>query len=125
MYFFIRWLTAALALLVADAIIPGIEVAPNAQWFIALTAAVIGLVNALIRPALRLLACGYILPTLALFSLVVNGLALWASSYVAINWFNLPFEVHGFWAAFWGAVVISVATVTISLSFRDREPTTY
>jgi putative membrane protein len=125
LYFFIRWVAATLALLLAQAIVPGIEVASNAQWFFGVTAAVIGLVNALIRPVLKLLACGFILPTLVAFSLVVNGLVLWLSSTIAVNQLNIPFQIHGFWAVFWGALAVSVVTAVLSLTFRDREPTTY
>jgi putative membrane protein len=119
----IGWLIAALALFLAAWIVPGIEVARNA-WWIYVMAAVLGLVNALIRPVLKLLSCGLIILTLGLFSLVINGLTLWLSSYVAVNWFHVGFYVHGFWAAFWGALIVSVASVILHALFRFKEPTT-
>lgn len=116
----IRWLVAALALFLAAWIVPGIEVAPNAWWVFAVMAVVLGLVNAVIRPVLKLLSCGLIILTLGLFSLVVNGLTLWLASSIAVNWFHVGFYVRGFWAAFWGALIVSVATVILSALFRDR-----
>jgi len=117
----IRWLIAALALFLAAWIVPGIKVAPNAWWVYAVMAVILGLVNALIRPLLRLLSCGLIILTLGLFTLVINALTLWLSSSVAVHWFHVDFYVHGFWAAFWGALIVSIATVVMSALFRDTE----
>jgi putative membrane protein len=116
----IRWLIAALALVLAAWIVPGIEVENNAWWVFAVMAVVLGLVNALIRPVLTLLSCGLIILTLGLFSLVINGLTLWLSSSIAVNWFHVGFYVRGFWAAFWGALIVSIATVILSALFRDK-----
>lgn len=117
----IRWLIAALALFLAAWIVPGIEVAPNAWWIYAVVAVILGLVNALVRPVLKLLSCGLIILTLGLFTLVINGLTLWLSSSIAVNWFHVGFYVRGFWAAFWGALIISIATVIMSALFKDKE----
>lgn len=119
MHLLIRWLIAALALVLAAWIVPGIEVADKAWWVVAVMAVVFGLVNALIRPVLKLLSCGLIILTLGLFSLVINALMLWFSSWIAVNWLHVGFHVHGFWAAFWGALIVSIATVLLSALFRD------
>lgn len=116
----VRWLIAALALFLAAWIVPGIAVENNAWWIFAAMAVVLGLVNAIIRPVLKLLSCGLIILTLGLFSLVINGLTLWLSSVIAVNWFHVGFYVHGFWAAFWGALIVSIATVVLSALFRDK-----
>ncbi len=120
----IRWLIAALALFLAAWIVPGIRVAPNAWWVYAVMAVVLGLVNALIRPVLKLLSCGLIVLTFGLFSLVINALTLWLSSYIAVHWFHVDFYVRGFWAAFLGALVVSVASLILHALFRDKEPAT-
>ena len=117
----IRWLIAALALFLAAWIVPGIEVASNAWWIYAVMAVILGLVNALIRPLLRLLSCGLLILTLGLFTLVINALTLWLSSSIAVHWFHVGFYVRGFWAAFWGALIVSIATVIMSALFKDKE----
>lgn len=117
----IRWLIAALALFLAAWIVPGIKVAANAWWIYAVMAVILGLVNALVRPVLKLLSCGLIILTLGLFTLVINALTLWFSSAIAVHWFHVDFYVHGFWAAFWGALIVSIATVIMSALFRDKE----
>jgi putative membrane protein len=119
----IRWLIGALALFLAAWIVPGIKVAPNAWWVYAVMAVILGLVNALIRPLLKLLSCGLIILTLGLFTLVINALTLWLSSSLAVHWFHVDFYVRGFWAAFWGALIVSIATVIMSALFRDTERT--
>lgn len=116
----IRWLVAALALFLAAWIVPGIEVEPSAWWVFAAMAVVLGLVNAVIRPVLKFLSCGLIILTLGLFSLVINALTLWLASSIAVNWFHVGFYVRGFWAAFWGALIVSIATVILSALFRDQ-----
>jgi len=117
----IHWLISALALFLAAWIVPGIEVAPNAWWIYAVMAVVLGLVNALVRPVLKLLSCGLIIVTMGLFTLVINALTLWLSSSIAVRWFHVGFHVHGFWAAFWGALIVSVATVILSALFREKK----
>lgn len=117
----IRWLIAALALFLAAWIVPGIKVAPNAWWVYAVMAVILGLVNALIRPLLKLLSCGLIIVTLGLFTFVINALTLWLASSIAVHWFHVDFYVRGFWAAFLGALIVSVATLIMHALFRDEE----
>jgi putative membrane protein len=116
----VRWLVASLALFLASWIVPGIEVRPDAWWVFAAMAVVLGLVNALVRPLLNILSCGLIILTLGLFVLVVNALTLLIASSIAVHWFHVGFVIHGFWAAFWGALIVSVATVILSTVFNDK-----
>ena len=68
----LRWLITAIALGAAVLIVPGITVEGDAPLYVAATAVILGLVNALVRPLLRLLSCPFILLTLGLFLFVVN-----------------------------------------------------
>lgn len=100
---------------VAAWIIPGIYVEePHRIWTVVLVALVLGLVNALIRPAVSALSCGLIALTLGLFTLVINALMLWLASWIATEWLELNFHVDGFWNAFLGALVISVVSLLMS-----------
>lgn len=117
----IRWLIAALALFLAAWIVPGIQVAPNAWWIYAVMAVILGLVNALVKPMLKLLSCGLIVLTLGLFTLVINALTLWLASSIAVHWFHVDFYVRGFWAAFLGALIVSLSTVIMSALFKDKD----
>jgi putative membrane protein len=115
----IRWLVASLALFLAAWILPGIEVEPKAWWVFAVMAVILGLVNALVRPLLRLLSCGLIILTLGLFTLVINAVTLMLASKIAVDWLHVGFYVRGFWAAFWGALIVSAATAVMSALLRD------
>jgi putative membrane protein len=117
----IRWVIVAIALVVAMALIPGIRVEDTNAWIaVGVMAVVLGLVNAVIRPILAFLSCGCIVATLGLFMLVINGITLWLSSWVAQNWLNIGFVVDGFWPAFWGAIVVSVVSFVLSLILIDE-----
>ena len=85
-----------------------------------LVALVFGVLNAIVRPVLKLLTCPLLLLTLGLFTLVINGVMLWLTS-VASDVLNLGFHVNGFWAAFFGALVVSVVSIVLSVFVRDEE----
>jgi putative membrane protein len=117
----IRWIITALALVVAAWVVDGIRVEGDAWVAYAVTAAVLGLINAFVRPLLKILTCPLILFTLGLFVLVINGLMLWLASSIAVKWFEIGFYVDGFWPAFWGALIVSVVSMILTLLVRERE----
>jgi putative membrane protein len=117
----ISWIINAVALAAAAYLVPGIAIVGEPAWVaVAIMALIFGLVNALIRPLLKLLTCPLIILTLGLFTLVINGLMLWLSSWIGTQ-FGIGFDVMGFWPAFWGALVISVVSFVLSLVFRDGD----
>jgi putative membrane protein len=63
------------------------------------------------------LSCPLLVLTLGLFALVVNALLLWVTAAVS-NALGAPFQVDGFWAAFWGAFVVSIVSWLLSLFVR-------
>jgi putative membrane protein len=116
----IRWALAALALFITAMIVPGIEVRDSNGWVaVFVMAAVLGFVNAFIRPLLQLLSCGLIIVTLGLFLFVVNALSLWLASWIAVNWFGAGFYVDGFWPALLGSIVVSIVSFVLSLLLPD------
>jgi putative membrane protein len=115
----VRWVISALALFVAAWLVPGIRVFGTAWVAYAVMAAILGLVNALVRPVLKLLTCPLILLTLGLFILVINGITLWLSAWIA-NQFGIGFYVDGFWPAFWGALIVSVITTVLSALVKEE-----
>ena len=115
----IRWTISSLAIFVAAWLVPGISV-DGGGWFIyAIMAIILGLVNAIVRPILKLLTCPLILLTLGLFVLVINGITLWLASAIARNWFDLGFYIDSFWSALLGAAIVSVITVVLSALVRE------
>jgi putative membrane protein len=63
--------------------------------------------------------CLFYVLTLGLIALVVNGLLLWLASWVADK-LSLPFHITGFWAAFWGALIVSVVGWLLGVLVPDR-----
>jgi putative membrane protein len=114
-------LFTAIALGAAVLLVPGIRVAGDAPLYVAATALVLGLVNAFIRPVLRMLSCPFVLITLGLFMLVINAFTLWFSAYVAVTYLRIPFYVDGFFPALAGGIVISVVSWVLNVLFPDRD----
>lgn len=118
----LRWLITAAAVAIAARFVPGIELRDANAWLAVLaTAAILGLVNAIVRPVLKFLSCGLIVLTLGLFTFVINALMLWLASWIAVNYFGIGFYVDGFIPALIGSVVISVVSVVLSIFLPDDE----
>jgi putative membrane protein len=111
--FLLRVLVNAVAIYVVAAIVPGLEVK---GVLTALGAGlVLGLINAVVRPVLVVLTLPVTLLTLGLFLLVLNGLCLWLTALLVEG-----FEVHGFWAAVFGALLVSVVSWALTAFVSDR-----
>ncbi|MBQ1543952.1 hypothetical protein C5708_10000 [Caulobacter sp. CCUG 60055] len=99
--FILRALLAALGLWIASKIVPGIVVKSMGSLLAA--GVLLGIVNAIVRPIVVVLTLPFTIITLGLFLLVVNGAMLGL-----VSWFLGGFQVHGFWAAVFGAIVVSL-----------------
>jgi putative membrane protein len=109
----LHWLMNAAALWVAAWLLPDLDFRGTAVQLL-LVAAVFGVVNSLVRPILTILTCPLIVITLGLFTLVINALMLLLTGALSERW-GLGFTVGGFWAAFWGGLVVGLVSVVISL----------
>ena len=118
MRFFVRLLINAAALYVATRLVPGVTYTGGWVPFLGV-ALVFGVVNAYLRPVMKLLTFPIIFLTLGLFALVINGLMLWLTSALS-GALALGFHVRGFWAAFWGALVVSIVSALLSLMIADE-----
>lgn len=111
--FLLRVVANALAIFLAAAIVPGIEIR---GVLTALGAGlVLGIVNAVVRPILVILTLPLTLVTLGLFLFVLNGLCLLLTSLLVKG-----FEVHGFWAAVFAALIVSVVSWLLTAFVSDR-----
>ncbi|MEU8334245.1 phage holin family protein [Micromonospora tulbaghiae] len=123
MGFLIRLAITAVALWIATLIVPGVEVSGrntgNNVLTLVVVALVFGVVNAVLKPLIKVLGCVFYLLTLGLFALVVNALLFLLTDWIA-GVLKLPFHVDGFWAAFWGAIVVAVVSWLISVVVPDR-----
>jgi putative membrane protein len=115
----LHWLLNAAALWVAAAIVPGLEFHGGLGRLL-LVAAVFGVVNSLLRPLLAILTCPLILLTLGLFMLVINALMLMITGWLSESW-SLGFTVSGFWAAFFGGIVVGLVSFILSAALASKE----
>ncbi|GAA1831203.1 phage holin family protein [Luedemannella flava] len=122
MGFLIRTVVTAVALWIATLIVDGIYLDADKTWQNAVTliivAIIFGLVNAILKPIIKIFGCFFYIITLGLFALVVN-----AGLFLLVGWLaeslNLPFHVDGFWDGFWGAIIVSVVSWLINLVIPD------
>ena len=120
MRFILRFLATAAALWVAVILVPGISY--TGSWLGMLgVALVFGLVNAVIRPILKVLTCPLVVLTLGLFVFVLNALMLWLASEIS-QALGLGFDVDGFIAAFIGALIVAIVSTVLNLVVGKREP---
>jgi len=117
--FLIRLLVNAAALWVATRIVPGVSYRGEVLPFLGV-ALVFGVVNAIIRPITKVLTFPIIILTLGIFIFVINGLMLWLTGSLSTS-LGLGFHVTGFWAAFWGALVVSIVSTMLSMFVGDSD----
>jgi putative membrane protein len=117
MPFLVRLLVNAAALWIATQVVPGVTYDGGLLPMLAV-ALVFGVLNASLRPIAKILTFPLIIVTLGIFALVINGLMLWLTSALSST-LGLGFHVSGFWAAFWGALVVSLVSLVLSMLIRD------
>lgn len=123
MGFLIRLVISALALWVTSLVVPGIALTGRSTAADALTVLVVafifGVVNAVLKPIIRVVGCVFYVLTLGLFALVVNALLFLLTDWIA-HLFDLPFSIDGFWPAFYGAIVMAVVSWLIGVVWPGR-----
>ncbi len=109
----IRFVVTGIAVFLATAIVPGIEVQSASAGVAAVIA--LALLNAVVRPFLYLLSLPFIILTLGLFMVIINALLLQLVSFLVNG-----FVVQGFWPSVAGAVLISVVSGILNLWISER-----
>lgn len=101
--FFFRLLITAFGLWAAAAIVPGVVI--TGWQALLVSALLLGVVNAVIRPVILILTLPLTVLTLGLFILVVNGISLGI-----VAWLVPGFHLAGLWAATLGACVVGITS---------------
>lgn len=118
----LRLLVTSLALWVAVELVSGIAFTGKPLALVGV-ALVFGAVNAVLKPILTILTCPLILLTLGFFTLILNAILLLATSSLSQS-LGLGFVVDGFWPAFWGGLLIGIASTVLTAMLgpeRQRE----
>ena len=109
----VRILINALAIVATAQVIPGIEL--NGVLAALAAGLVLGVVNGVVRPILVFLTLPLTLLTLGLFLFILNGLCLWLTAALVKG-----FEIHGFWPAVFGALLVSIVSWILTAFLNDR-----
>lgn len=125
MNFVVKVLVTALALWLTSLMIPAhVDILDNGTALgtvvaVVVVALILNVVNAIIRPVIKVLAFPLYLLTLGLFSLVVNALMLWIVTWVTAHWFgDQPWGLEingGFWWFVLAALIIAILQVIIGI----------
>jgi len=119
----LRIVVAMAALGVAAWVVPGIVLSGHSNSSKALTllivAVIFGVVNAILKPIIKTVGCAFYVLTLGLAAIVVNGLLLWLTSWIAYDKLHEPFHVTGFVAALEGALIVGVVSWLLHLILGD------
>jgi len=117
--FIIRWAINAIAMYIAVSLIGGIHLQSENPLSIIWLALIFGLLNAFLRPLLKLLTCPLIVLTLGFFTLLVNTLMFYLAGQIGAYW-GVGFTVDGFLSAFLGALIVSIVSIILSMFLRDE-----
>ena len=117
----VRWFITVVALVVAAWVVPDITVEGDGWLAFGVMAIVLGLVNAFVRPILRLLTLPITAMTIGLFLFVINGVTLWLSAWIADRVFDLDFHIDGLIPAIGGAIIVSVVSSVLAFFLVDDD----
>lgn len=102
----------ALSIAIAVKVVDGI-VFTGEWWKMIFIGAVFGIVNSFLKPLVTFFTLPIIILSLGLFTLIVNTLMLLFT--VSLSGpLSLGIQIHGFWPAFKGALIISIVSMVLS-----------
>lgn len=105
----INWILSAAAIGVTAYLLPGVHIEGGLVTLLVLSV-VLGLINAFLKPILKLLALPITILTLGFFSLVINALLILLASQIVRG-----FVVDGFWWALLFSIVLSLVNGFLSM----------
>lgn len=108
-----HWGVTSLSLWVASYVFKGIQFADTSSLII--SALLLGLANAIIRPLLVIITLPLTLLTLGFFLLVINALML-----LLVSSLVRGFKISGFWTAFFACIFIAVLSFVFGIAFDDE-----
>jgi putative membrane protein len=111
----VRWLVLALGVTLAEKIVPGVNCDDGVTLFVVVV--LLSFFNAVLRPILVLFTLPFIVLTMGLGLVVINALL-----FLLVGRLVDGFQVDGFWAAFWAAVIVGVTNFAMTVLMKQRPP---
>lgn len=115
--FLLHWAITALSLWVASHLFKGLKF--DSTGALVVSALLLGLANALVKPLLIVLTLPLTLLTFGLFLLVINALMIMLVAALVKG-----FRVSGFWTAFFASLFVSLLSIAIGSMFGGSDPAT-
>ena len=118
MRFLVRILANALAIYLAAYFVVGFDFPHQTQdWKLLLLAGLIlAIFNAVLKPLIKLISAPLIILSLGLFTLIINIALLWL-----LSQFLPQLTIAGFWAYFWGTLIISLVNWVVELFIKKKK----
>ncbi len=99
--------------------IQGLQAEDTSLGAIVALGLIMGILNSVLRPLLKILSFPLILVTLGLFLIVINTGLFWITGLVG-QWFGIGYTVSSFWPALLGGVIVGFVNWALSMFFKDE-----
>lgn len=124
MNFLLRVIINAVAIWLATLVLSGLEVVGGGDTtttviVFLVVALVFGIVNAVVKPIVKLLALPLYVLTLGLFTVIVNAAMLWVTSWLSQRT-EYGLRIDNFGTAVLGALIISVVSFVLSVALKNK-----
>ena len=113
----LRIITYAIAIDLTAKILPGIHLANSELGTLLIIGLIFGIVNAFIKPIIMVLTCPFVLLTLGLFVLVINGLLLLLTAQLS----GRMLTIDNFGWAFLGGIIMGIVSMVLEAALGSRE----
>lgn len=124
MNFLLRVIINAVAIWLATLVLSGLDVVGGGDTtttviVFLVVALVFGLVNAVVKPIVKLLALPLYVLTLGLFTVIVNAAMLWLTSWLSQRT-EYGLRIDNFGTAVLGALIISIVSFVLSVALKNK-----
>ena len=124
MNFLLRVIINAVAIWLATLVLSGLEMVGGRDTtttviVFLVVALVFGIVNAVVKPIVKLLALPLYVLTLGLFTVIVNAAMLWVTGWLSQRT-EYGLRIDNFGTAVLGALIISVVSFVLSLALKNK-----
>lgn len=113
--FLVHWAITAFSLWVASHIFRGLQF--DGTGSLVVSALLLGLANAIVKPLLIFLTLPLTLLTFGLFLLVINALVL-----MLVGKLVSGFHIDGFWTAFWASIFMALLSLVLGAFVLGGSP---
>ena len=124
MNFLLRVIINAVAIWLATLVLSGLDVVGGGDTtttviVFLVVALVFGIVNAVVKPIVKLLALPLYVLTLGLFTVIVNAAMLWITSWLSLR-SDYGLRIDNFGTAVLGALIISIVSFVLSVALKNK-----